>query len=141
MKRKLMIIVFLLGLLMVIVYYLTRPLDLAFCKETIINHNNKQYVFIARQWGVAGNHDQIELITPTRDTCVFYTDRLLYKNTSKGIIIIPPSNGVFVYDIIDNVCKKDTSIIIKSINDPDSTKYLYDNYKTMGYEKIETSVK
>lgn len=136
-----MIIVFLLGLLMVIVYYLTRPLDLAFCKETIINHNNKQYVFIARQWGVAGNHDQIELITPTRDTCVFYTDRLLYKNTSKGIIIIPPSNGVFVYDIIDNVCKKDTSIIIKSINDPDSTKYLYDNYKTMGYEKIETSVK
>ena len=141
MKRKLMIIVFLLGLLMVIVYYLTRPLDLAFCKETIINHNNKQYVFIARQWGVAGNHEQIELITPTRDTCVFYTDRLLYKNTSKGIIIIPPSNGVFVYDIIDNVCKKDTSIIIKSINDPDSTKYLYDNYKTMGYEKIETSVK
>ena len=136
-----MIIVFLLGLLMVIVYYLTRPLDLAFCKETIINHNNKQYVFIARQWGVAGNHEQIELITPTRDTCVFYTDRLLYKNTSKGIIIIPPSNGVFVYDIIDNVCKKDTSIIIKSINDPDSTKYLYDNYKTMGYEKIETSVK
>ena len=136
-----MIIVFLLGLLMVIVYYLTRPLDLAFCKETIINHNNKQYVFIARQWGVAGNHEQIELITPTRDTCVFYTDRLLYKNTSKGIIIIPPSNGVFVYDIIDNVCKKDTSIIIKSINDPDSTKYLYDNYKTRGYEKIETSVK
>ena len=136
-----MIIVFLLGLLMVIVYYLTRPLDLAFCKETIINHNNKQYVFIARQWGVAGNHDQIELITPTRDTCVFYTDRLLYKNTSKGIIIIPPSNGVFVYDIIDNVCKKDTSIIIKSINDPDSTKYLYDNYKKMGYEKIEISVK
>ena len=136
-----MIIVFLLGLLMVIVYYLTRPLDLAFCKETIINHNNKQYVFIARQWGVAGNHEQIELITPTRDTCVFYTDRLLYKNTSKGIIIIPPSNGVFVYDIIDNVCKKDTSIIIKSINDPDSTEYLYDNYKTMGYEKIETSVK
>ena len=141
MKRKLMIIVFLLGLLMVIVYYLTRPLDIAFCKETIINHNNKQYVFIARQWGVAGNHEQIELITPTRDTCVFYTDRLLYKNTSKGIIIIPPSNGVFVYDIIDNVCKKDTSIIIKSINDPDSTKYLYDNYKKMGYEKIETSVK
>ena len=141
MKRKLMIIVFLLGLLMVIVYYLTRPLDLAFCKETIINHNNKQYVFIARQWGVAGNHEQIELITPTRDTCVFYTDRLLYKNTSKGIIIIPPSNGVFVYDIIDNVCKKDTSIIIKSINDPDSTKYLYDNYKKMGYEKIEISVK
>ena len=136
-----MIIVLLLGLLMVIVYYLTRPLDLAFCKETIINHNNKQYVFIARQWGVAGNHEQIELITPTRDTCVFYTDRLLYKNTSKGIIIIPPSNGVFVYDIIDNVCKKDTSIIIKSINDPDSTKYLYDNYKKMGYEKIETSVK
>lgn len=136
-----MIIVFLLGLLMVIVYYLTRPLDLAFCKETIINHNNKQYVFIARQWGVAGNHEQIELITPTRDTCVFYTDRLLYKNTSKGIIIIPPSNGVFVYDIIDNVCKKDTSIIIKSINDPDSTKYLYDNYKKMGYEKIEISVK
>jgi len=68
-----MIIVFLLGLLMVIVYYLTRPLDLAFCKETIINHNNKQYVFIARQWGVAGNHEQIELITPTRDTCVFVT--------------------------------------------------------------------
>ena len=141
MKRKLMIIVFLLGLLMVIVYYLTRPLDIAFCKETIINHNNKQYVFIARQWGVAGNHEQIELITPTRDTCVFYTDRLLYKNTSKGIIIIPPSNGVFVYDIINNICKKDTSIIIKSINDPDSTEYLYDNYKTMGYEKIETSVK
>ena len=141
MKRKLMIIVFLLGLLMVIVYYLTRPLDFAFCKETIINHNNKQYVFIARQWGVAGNHEQIELITPTRDTCVFYTDRLLYKKTTKGIIIVPPSNGVFVYDIINNICKKDTSIIIKSINDPDSTEYLYDNYKTMGYEKIETSVK
>ena len=141
MKRKLMIIVFLFFFLMVIVYYLTRPLDFAFCKETIINHNNKQYVLVARSWGVAGNHEQIELITPTRDTCVFYTDRLLYKNTSKGIIIIPPSNGVFVYDIIDNVCKKDTSIIIKSINDPDSTEYLYDNYKTMGYEKIETSVK
>lgn len=136
-----MIIVLLLGLLMVIVYYLTRPLDLAYSKETIINHNNKQYVLVARSWGVAGNHEQIELITPTRDTCVFYTDRLLYKNTSKGIIIIPPSNGVFVYDIIDNVCKKDTSIIIKSINDPDSTKYLYDNYKKMGYEKIEISVK
>lgn len=141
MKRKLMIIVLLLGLLMVIVYYLTRPLDLAYSKESIINHNNKQYVLVARSWGVAGNHEQIELITPTRDTCVFYTDRILYKKTTKGIIIVPPSNGVFVYDIINNICKKDTSIFIKSINDPDSTEYLYDNYKTMGYEKIETSVK
>ena len=144
MKRKLIIIVILFCLLMTIVIIrdLTRPFDFGtYNQEITINSNDKQYVFIVRKWGLAGNHEQIELITPARDTCVFYTNRLLYKKTSKGIIIIPPSKVVFVYDIINNICKKDTSIIIKSINDPDSTEYLYDNYKTMGYEKIETSVK
>ncbi len=144
MKRKLIIIVILFCLLMTIVIIrdLTRPFDLGtYNREITINNIDKQYVFIVRKWGLAGNHEQIELITPARDTCVFYTNRLLYKKTSKGIIIIPPSKGVFVYDIINNICRKDTSIIIQTMNNPDSTEYLFDNYKKMGYEKIETSVK
>ena len=145
MERKLIIIILILfGALMTIVIIrdLTRPLDLGtYNREITVNNNDKQYVFIVRKWGLAGNHEQIELITPARDTCVFYTNRLLYKKTSKGIIIIPPSEGVFVYDNINNICRKDTSIIIKTMNNPDSTEYLYDNYKKMGYEKIEASVK
>ena len=141
MKRKLIIIIvifFCLFLTIVIIHDLTRPLDFgAYNREITINNNGKQYVFIVRKWGLAGNHEQIELITPARDTCVFYTNRLLYKKTSKGIIIIPPSKGVFVDENIQDICRKDTSIIIKIMNDPDSTEYLYDNYKIMGYEKIE----
>ncbi len=145
MKRKhIIIIVILLSVLvtLVIIHDMTRPLDFGtYNQEITINSNDKQYVFIVRKWGLAGNHEQIELITPARDTCVFYTNRLLYKKTSKGIIIIPPSKGVFVYDIINNICRKDTSIIIETMNNPDSAEYLFDNYKKMGYEKIETSVK
>lgn len=138
-----LIIVLLFSFLMAILitYELIRPLDFGtYNQETIIENNNKQYIFVARKWGLAGNHEQIELITPTQDTCIFYTDRLLYKNTSQGIIIIPPSEGVYIDDDIIGICNNDSSIIIKTINNPDSTNYLYDNYKKLGYEIIEIKI-
>lgn len=138
-SRKLIrIILLLLGLLLVAVMianYLSKSLDFGGLqqKEVVVDNHGKQYVFIAKTWGLAGNHEQIELITPACDTCVFYTDELVYQNTAEGLVVIPWHYN----DEMNAISAKDSTLTIKAINNLDSVRTLYDNYKQLGYEKID----
>ena len=139
MSRKLIrLILLLLGLLLVAVMianYLSKPLDFGGLqqKEVVVDNHGKQYVFIAKTWGLAGNHEQIELITPAGDTCVFYTDELVYRNTAGGLVVIPWHYN----EEMNAISEKDSTLTIKAISNLDSLRYLYDNFKQKGYEKID----
>ena len=137
-KKSIRIILLLLGLIIVLVVianYLSKAFEFGGLqqKEVIVNNHGKQYVFIAKTWGLAGNHEQIELITPAGDTCVFYTDELVYQNTAEGLVVIPWHYN----DEMNAFSAKDSTLTIKAINNLDSVRDLYGNYKQLGYEKID----
>lgn len=141
--------IFLSALLILVVFFLKKYYDKINKEEYIptnekivkleLKGNQKKNIFFKiKNWGIAGNHEEIVLSETKNDfkeqqnDYIFYTPEIYYKIENDHIILRAPESSIIEPKI--GILKK--IIILKPLNSFDEINNFDKNYKSLGFNKI-----
>jgi len=100
-----------------------------------VNGLEKKISIESKTWGLAGNHEEIRLISDeTCDTIVFYTDQLFYKTKGTDTLIIYVNRSSYKEKPI-HMCET-VFMEIHNLTYNDDIKEIESSYKSKGLKRI-----
>jgi hypothetical protein len=104
------------------------------------SENGHQIKIIARVWGIAGNHEEISImsghelnINDTMAKQIFYTSKIFYKKDKNTLLVFAPFSSYKknVLQTIDNVRME-----VHALHTAEEIQRYNDNYSKMGLKRV-----